>query len=139
MPTDLYWTLDGDFSFSENGDLRDTTFDVFRSLWQEVRTRCRSSLKDWNLHPRLGANLDELLGNVNNRATAEEGKTRIIASLTQGGFLPRNIIRVRYLPIGRHRLLYDITVTVSDPGSGRTRMLKTQMLYDTDEQRLTVI
>ncbi len=139
MPIDLYWTLDGDLSLGEAGDLRDTKFDEFRSLWQEVRTRCRSSFKDWALHPRLGANLDELLGNANNRATAEEGKTRIIAALTLGGFLPKKIIRVRYLPIGRHRLLYDITVTVSDPGSGRSRMLKTQLVYDTDEQGLTVI
>ncbi len=139
MPTDLYWTLDGDFALGEDGDLKDTSFDVFRSMWQEMRTRCRSGLKDWAFHPRLGANLDELLGRTNNRATAEEGKTRVIAALTQGGFLPKSVIRVRYLPIGRHRLLYDITVTVTDPGSGRTRMLKTQLLYDTAESGLTVI
>lgn len=139
MPTDLYWTLDGDLALGESGDLKDTTFDVFRSLWQEMRTRCRSAFKDWALHPQLGANLDELLGSANNKATAEEGRTRLINALTQGGFLPKEAIRVRYLPIGRFRLLYDITVTVTDPGSGRSRMLKTQLLYDTAEQGLTVI
>ncbi len=139
MPIDLYWTLDGDCAFGESGDLKDTSFDVFRSLWQEMRTRCRSSFKDWALNPQIGANLDELLGNPNNRTTAEEGKTRIVAALVMGGFLPREVIRVRYLPIGRHKLLYDITVTVSDPGSESSRMLKTQLLYDTSEQGLTVI
>jgi hypothetical protein len=139
MPTDLYWTLDGDLALGEDGDLRDTSFDTFRSLWQECRTRLRSSFKDWVLHPSLGANLDELLGELNNRATAEEGKTRIISALTLGGFLPREAIRIRYLPIGRHRLLYDITVSVFDPGSGKTRMLKNQLLYDTAESGLTVI
>lgn len=139
MPVDLYWTLDGDFAFGEDGDLKDTSFDVFRSLWQEMRTRCRSSFRDWALHPMLGANLDELLGEMNNKATAEEGKTRLLSALTQGGFLPRSAIRIRYLPIGRHRLLYDITVTVGDPGSGRTRMLTTQLLYDTEESGLTVV
>ena len=139
MPVDLYWTLDGDLALGENGDLKDTSFDAFRSLWQEVRTRCRSSFKDWVIHPTLGANLDELLGRINNKATAEEGKTRLINALTQGGFLPRETIRIRYLPVGRHRLLYDITVTVVDPGTGQSRMLKTQMLYDTDESSLSVI
>ena len=139
MPTDFYWTLDGDLSVSPEGDIRDTSFDVFRSLWQEMRTRCRTSLRDWAIHPRLGANLDELLGMPNNRTTAEEGKTRIINALSQGGFLARDLIRVRYLPIGRQRLLYDVTVTVSDPGTGQTRMLKTQLLYDTSEDGLMVI
>jgi len=139
MPTDLYWTLDGDLSLGKSGDLKDTSFDVFRSLWQECRTRTRSSFRDWALHPSLGANLDELLGEINNKATAEEGKTRIINALTQGGFLPKEAIRVRYLPIGRHRLLYDVTVSIFDPGTGRTRMLKTQLLYDTAESGLTVI
>jgi len=139
MPTDLYWTLDGDLSYGEDGDLKDTSFDVFRSLWQEMRTRCRSSFKDWKLHPTLGANLEELLGEPNNRTTAEEGKARVIAALIQGGFLPKEVIRVRYMPIGRHRLLYDITVTVVDPGTSRSRMLRTQLLYDTAESGLTVI
>jgi hypothetical protein len=76
---------------------------------------------------------------MNNKVTAEEGKSRIVASLTQGGFLPRGLIRVRYLPIGRHKLLYDITVSVADPGSGKTRMLKVQVLYNTAERELQVV
>jgi hypothetical protein len=139
MPTDLYWTLDGDFAYGEDGDLKDTSFDVYRSLWQEMRTRCRSSSKDWALNPFLGANLDEIIGMANNRATAEEGKARIIASLVQNAFLPKDLIRVRYLPIGRHQILYDVTITVTDPGNGKTKLLQTQLLYDTDEQGLSVI
>jgi hypothetical protein len=139
MTTDFYWTLDADLSIGENGDIRDTSFDVFRSLFQECRTRVRSSYKDWAMHPLLGANLDELLGNINNKATAEEGKTRLFSAISQGGFLSKDLIRIRYLPIGRNRLLFDITVTVIDPGSGSTRMLQTQLLYDTSEQGLTVI
>jgi len=139
MLTDLYWTLDGDVALGLDGDLKDTSFDVFRSLWQEMRTRCQSSFKDWALHPEIGANLEELLGEMNNKRTAEEGRTRIMSALTLGGFLPRESIRIRYLPVSRHKLFYDITVTVTDPGSGRTRMLKSQLLYDTAEQELTVV
>jgi hypothetical protein len=139
MTVDLYWTLDGDLAISETGDLKDTSFDMYRSIWQEMRTRCRSSFRDWALHPTLGANIDEIIGNPNNRITAEEGKARIIAALTQGGFISRNLIRVRYLPVGRHRLLYDISVSVEVPGAAKTRMLKVQLLFDTAEQGITVI
>jgi len=138
MPTDLYWTLDGDLALGESGDLRDTSFDLYRSLFQEVRTRIRSSFKDWILHPQLGANLDELLGKPNSRMTAEEGKTSIISSLVMGGFLPKSAIKVRYMPLGRHWLTYSVSITIATP-SGETRMLKTQLLYDTVEGEVSIV
>jgi len=139
MPVDLYWTLDGDFAPGEDGDLRDTSFDSLRSLFQEIRTRVMSSFRDWKFHPSLGANLDTLLGKPNNRLTAEEGKTAIVAALTQGGFLPRNAIEVRYLPFGRHWLAYLVQVKVAVPETGQTRMLKVQLLYDTLESSIAVL
>jgi hypothetical protein len=136
--TDFYWSLDGDLAYGTDGDIRDTSFDACRSLFQEIRTRCQSAFRDWELHPTLGANLDSLLGRLNNRFTAEEGKASIINALIQGGFLPKKSINVRYMPISRNRLMYSVRVTVM-VGSGETRMLKTQLLYDTAEDGLTVI
>lgn len=137
--TDFYWSLDGDLAYGNNGDIRDTSFDVCRSLFQEIRTRCQSAFKDWELHPTLGANLDNLLGKMNNRLTAEEGKASIINALTQGGFLPKNVIRVRYIPVSRNRLVYNVMVTVSIPNTNQTRMLKTQLLYDTSEDGIVTV
>jgi hypothetical protein len=139
MATDFYWTLDGDLSIGKDGDIRDTNFDVLRSTWQEIRTRVRSGYKEWALHPTLGANLHDLLGKINNRMTAEEGKANIIAALVQGGFLKKEAVKVRYMPLSRHRLMYSITVTVYVPEIGQTRMLKTQLLYDTLEGGVSVV
>lgn len=139
MSVDLYWTLDGDVTLGKEGDLRDTSFDPLRSVWQEMRTRCRSSYKDWILHPTLGANLDELLGRMNNRMTAEEGKTNIIAALTQGGFISRNAINVKYMPLARNWLLYIIEARAYIPSANRSQLLKIQLLYDTLEGGLSVI
>ena len=139
MIVDLYWTLDGDFALGMDGDLKDTSYDNLRSLFQEIRTRVRSAFKDWAVHPNLGANLESLLGRPNNRMTAEEGKANIIAALVQGGFLKRDSIQIRYMPIGRHKLTYSVSVRVFIPETGQTRMLKSQLLYDTLEGGLTVV
>jgi len=139
MAVDLFSTLDEDLSVDPNGDIKDTSYDSLRALFQEIRKRCRSSFKDWALKKNLGANINDLLGNPNNRITAEEGKSRLIAALTQGGFLTRNVIKIRYMPLGIHRLVYNIGVTVTDPVTGTTKLLKVQLLYDTTEDGLTVV
>lgn len=139
MTTDFYWSLDGDLTVGKDGDIRDTAYDALRSEWQEIRTRCQSAFKDWALHPTLGANLDDLLGQLNNKLTAEEGKSAIIAALVFGGFLKKESISVRYLPVSRHWLLYQIEVRVYITETGETRLLKTQLLYDSLEGGLSVV
>ena len=134
---DLYWTLDGDLAIGEDGDLRDTSFDSLRSTWQEMRTRIRSSLRDWAIHPRLGANLERLLGEPNNRETAEEGKARIVNALALEGFLPRSAIEVRYLPVSVTELVFAIRVMV--PTESGSRYLEAQVLYDTRENQVAVL
>jgi hypothetical protein len=131
MPVDLYWTLDEDYAIGKDGDLRDTSFDIHRSTWQEVRTRAKAETGDWRDFPEIGANLMSLLGNINNRQTAEEGKARIQSSLTRGGFLQKEQIKIRYLPLTKHTIMYEIHVSVSE--DGQTRMLKVQLLWNTEE------
>jgi len=138
MSVDFYWTLDGDIAVGESGDIADTSYDLYRSLWQEIRTRCQSERKDWAIHPNLGANLSDLLGQPSGKLLAEEGKTRIINSLTQGGYIPQSLIRVRYLPIGPTRILYDVGVTVGAQGV-QAQIVKAQLLYDTEESSLRVV
>lgn len=133
MATDFYWTLDGDFALGADGDLRDTSFDPLRSTWQEMRTRVRSSTKDWAPWPSLGANLDELIGSPNNRITAEEGKTKIISALTMNGFMKKEQLNIRYVPITENRLVYFIRATVFVPSTIETRLLQLVLLYDTFE------
>lgn len=139
MPTDLYWTLDEDYVIGEDGDLKDTSFDALRSIWQEMRTRGMSDHYDWREHPTIGANLSSLIGRPNNQTIAEEGKANLLAAMTMGGFFPKSALNIRYLPIGRHRLLYTINTKIMDPMTGTTRLLKIQMTYDTIEGEATVL
>jgi hypothetical protein len=138
MPIDLYFSLDEDYVLGPEGDLLDTSFDIFRSLWQEVRTRVKAERGDWAEHPNIGAELHELLGEVNARFTAEEGRTKIISCLTRGGFINNGALSVRYVPIARNIILYLIEIQVTNPITGESRLLKTTLNYDTDEGRVSI-
>lgn len=109
---DLVWTLNGDLSIGNSGDLADTSGDVLQSLRQEIRTRVRSSLEDWAVYPTLGSNLDEIIGETNSKETAEIGKSRIISSLTRDNFMSEGDIQIKYTPVDRHRILYILRVSV---------------------------
>lgn len=110
---DLTWTLGGDLALGKDGDLADTTHDVLKSLRQEIRTRVRSSLEDWQMHPTIGADLDEIIGEPNNRDTAEIGKARIVDSLIRDNFMAEGDIQVKFTPVDRHRILYVMRVSVA--------------------------
>lgn len=139
MPVDFYWTMDGDYSVGSDGDIRDTSFDFARSHYQEARTRGRSEYQDWAIHPSLGANLSELIGKVNNRLTAEEGKNRLMAAMLYGGFLRREQVSIRYIPVSKHELVYFIRINVIIPELGTSKMLQVQILYNSQEGELRVV
>lgn len=139
MPVDFYWTMDADFSVGPDGDIRDTSYDYARTYFQEVRTRGRSETQDWAIHPSLGANLHDLIGRVNNKMTAEEGKNKLVAAMVYGGFLRREQVNIRYIPVSKDQIVYFIKVSVFVPELGTSKMLETQILYDTREREMRVL
>jgi hypothetical protein len=110
---DLAWTLNGDLALGKDGDIADTSHDVLKSLRQEIRTRVRSSLEDWEMHPEIGSDLDEIIGEPNNKQTAERGKNRIIDSLIRDNFMSEMDVKVKYVPVDQNRILYILTVSVA--------------------------
>lgn len=110
---DLLWTLNGDLAPGKDGDIADTSHDVLKSFRQEIRTRVRSALEDWEMHPEIGADLDEIIGEPNNKQTAEKGKSRIIDSLIRDNFMSETDIKVKYVPVDQNRILYILTVSVT--------------------------
>jgi hypothetical protein len=139
MPTDLYWSADGDFSIDQVGDLRDTSFDPFYSTYQEIRTRVSSGFRDWATQPSLGADLESLVGRPSSKLTAEDGKTKIINSLTLGGFLRREQIKVRYLPLSKDQIAYFIEVAAPSEDLIGSKLIKTQFLFDFKNKDLRML
>ena len=134
---DLRWTWNGDIVIGPNGDIGDTKVHGLLSFVQEIKTRCRSELYDWKMHPHLGANMSDLIGRPNNRETAETGKARLHSALTRDGFIASRLIEILYTPTGRHHILYRLTVNV--PDYGKDEQIQLNLLFDTDEFELTFL
>lgn len=111
--TDFYWSWRGDFIIGPDGDIFSTENEPLRSLVQEVRTRLQSELGDWALYPDLASNLSGLVGEANNKQTAEAGKARITSVLSKYGLVDTKDITVSYIPISVDAILYRIKIRVS--------------------------
>jgi hypothetical protein len=98
---------------------------------QEVQTRLRSDLQDWQVHPHLGASLSDLIGEPNTRAVAQEGEARMKSALARDGFCNLSLIQIRYVPVDRHQILYNIRISL--PGLEDDERLKFSLLFDTNE------
>ena len=128
---DLRWTWNGDIVIGETGDLKDTREHDLLSFMQEVKTRVRSELYDWKLHPHLGASLSDLIGRANSKELAEQGKARIISSLVRNGLVARRFIKVSYVPVDRHHLMYRLAIVIHDMIEGE--QIELNLLLDTNE------
>lgn len=126
---DLYWTFDGDLIVGPDGDLYTPDDDVLRSLVQEVRTRIMGDQQDWELYPEVGAGLSDLIGEPNNKATAEAGKAKIIAALTRDGLVSAGDISIKYMPVGPYNLLYRLAIAV----------MPTDLNYQTESIDISVL
>ena len=110
--TDLYFTRRGDFALAPDGDILDTSEDPLRSLLQEIRTRLQSEKGDWVLYPNLGADVSNVIGEPNNKATAENLKAKVTAALSQFNLVDTRDLEITYAPIGAHTLLLRINIKV---------------------------
>lgn len=132
---DLEFSYDGDFTIGLDGDLGDTANNVVQSFTQEVQTRLRSDLYDWAIHPHLGAALSDLLGEPNEKETAEEGKAKIISALTRDGLCDMNAISVRYMPVSRHHILYYVSIQLPfTKGEIEDNILRFSLLFDSNSE-----
>lgn len=75
---------------------------------QLIHTRVRTENPDWSLYRNIGANLSDLVGQLNNPATAEAGEEMIKESITRGGYFSDEEVFVEGIPVGPNELFFDI-------------------------------
>ena len=135
--SDLKWTWGGDLALNHQGDLGYTSDNALRSFLQEVRTRLQSELYDWKLQPHIGASMVDLIGEPNNKETAELGRTKIIASLVKDDLVAASSISVKYMPVDQCHILYRITLTL--PGATEQEIVDVSFLLDTEASEITFL
>lgn len=138
--TDLYFTRRGDYAIDVNGDIMDTSDDPLRSLVQECRSRLQSDKGDWILYPQLGADLSLLIGEPNNKSTAEGLKAKIIASLNQYGMVDTRDLNISYMPIGPSTILMRLKIRVAPTDENHnSESLKVQILYNYTDNNMHIL
>jgi hypothetical protein len=135
--SDVLWTSRGDICIDEFGDVMDTEYDPLRSLVQEIRTRLEASMGDWKVYTNIGANLEDFVGQLNNKTTAEGVKLRVKDSLTKDGFIAPQDINIMYMPVTRDQLLVRLTVKVRKTvRNGNSESLTMGLLYQYSENNI---
>lgn len=136
--TDLVFTTRGDYACF-NGDLASSEEDPLRSLYQEILTRVKSSLGDWEMYPSLGASLEDFIGEPNNKITAEAMKIRMTASLAKDGFLNTSDLNIQYIPVDDDRILFRISVKIAPTAiNNNSTSLGIRVLYNYKENNVFV-
>lgn len=75
---------------------------------QAMNARLRTENPDWVLHDGIGSDLSDLIGEPNVRATAEEGKRKIIESLTYDGTWRVEELDVAAVPYSSEAILFIV-------------------------------
>ena len=128
---DFGWTSQGDLELF-NGDIADTVNTVGKAFIQEVGDRIRSSQGEWTMYPTRGADIDQFIGEINDREVRDGISDSIKFALTKDSFLTRNdftilVARVATTEVAI-RIDFDTSLVDVEPHSS----LQFNVLYDTD-------
>jgi len=80
------------------------------TIQQMIWNRLRTENPDWSLHDGVGADLSDLIGELNTRETMEVGRASIIKALTYDDALNENNFEVRGFPYTAESIMYMITI-----------------------------
>jgi hypothetical protein len=136
---DLDFTWDGDYIIDSSGDLKDTSDDYLKSIQNEIFSIVKSSVGDWKEDPQLGADLDDFIGEPNDRNTAANMKARLQSSLTQ--VVNAKDLSVRIVPVHLHKVLIIINLEVIPTAQNKMRggnSVTINFLYDYFEKGVYV-
>lgn len=133
---DLDWTWDGDFILGDDGDLKDTSDDLIRSLENEIMTLVKSETTDWEINPTFAADLSDFLGEPNSRENGGRIEDRVRLKLASTGLVLSGDMEVRVVPVGAHEIMIIISVQALATSGNRLVLgepVTIRLLYDTIE------
>ena len=100
--TDILVSASGDLAIGSNGDFQMAT--PSGVLIQDMAFRARTDWDDFEPHPKLGANLQELIGEPNDRYTGGKAEDMLRSSFTQGNMIYPLDLRVKAVPISNEKI-----------------------------------
>jgi len=136
---DLDWTWDGDYMVGNDGDIKDTSDDLLKSIETEVATIVKSDALDWEKDPFIGASLSDFVGEANKRETGKRIEERVLLALGAADILQTGDLEVKVVPISAHQVMIMITIYTYWSSGNRLSAgepISVNLVFDTMERDL---
>ena len=75
---------------------------------QLIKSRLQTDNPDWSQYKEVGANLSDLIGEINSPETAQRGIEMIQRALTYDGAFDDEELEIEAVPVNPEQLLFDI-------------------------------
>lgn len=109
MAADFHMTDSGDIAVSSNGDIAITSSNSER-IRQQAHLRLVTETGDFVPYPKLGANLQRLIGLPNTEKTGNFGKDLIERALTYDGFVTRGASDIEATPTAYNEITFEVKI-----------------------------
>lgn len=135
---DLLWDdTNGDYAFSQHGDIASTESDPLQAIAQEIYTRIKSDKGDWLEAPLIGATLSDFVGEPNTRETGNQIQKRIFSALQTYGTIDMGDISVDVIPVSREQIAIVLKLAVMPTARNKSsRVLKKTFVYSYVENHI---
>lgn len=107
---DIALSYDGDLIIDESQDL--LLISGIEWFKREVNKIIRTNLREWRSEPDIGANLEEFIGSVNSKETAESIKLKLLEAITIDNFQFPGQFEVKIIPVSTDKLTIYITYNI---------------------------
>lgn len=107
---------DGNIIKDKNGKaIRDIALtEDTESLEQDIYNRIMTNAPEWSLHPEIGGNLEDLIGERNTRENANIGASNIEKTLTFDKRITSEDLSIRAVPTGHDQVTFFLQVFVDN-------------------------
>lgn len=83
-----------------------------------IQNRLKTENPDWYLHPTIGADLSDIIGEPNTKEVGDRGAQLIKRALTYDGYYKQQEVQVRAVPVSLNELLFQVKIF---KGIGQTK------------------
>lgn len=95
----------------EGNELKDLSL-VFNTgaVKQSVNVRLKTNIREFLLHPNVGNELSNIVGERNTRETAELGRQYLINAITKYNYIERETLSITAIPSDEKTIIYTIQI-----------------------------
>lgn len=117
---DILLSTDGDLRVTANGDLQ--MAEPSGVVIQDIMFRARTDWDDFDPHPKIGADLQRLIGEPNSKEAGTTAEELLFSSLTKDGRFDTMDLRIKSVPISMDRIVIYTFINASNYDSALITM-----------------